>query len=107
VPLDITFQNTTQPHGTPISYSWRLCALCPFLPATGSDTTITFSTANVYEISLRATNACGSLTASQDVYVYNLVPSISYTPSISCVGQPISFSGSATIQPDPPPDPPF
>jgi gliding motility-associated-like protein len=102
VPTCVTLQNTTIPHGTPISYSWRLCSACPFLSATGADTTVCFNTVGIYEISLRATNACGSTIYSQEIAVQDLVPVIVYSPLVTCVGQPVNFTGSASVQPDPP-----
>lgn len=102
VPACVTLQNTTIPHGTPITYNWRLCSACPYLPATGADTTVCFNTVGTYEISLRATNACGTTIYSQEITIQDLIPAISYSPLTTCVGQPVSFTGSASVQPDPP-----
>ncbi|MBK5285692.1 MAG: hypothetical protein JJE25_09845, partial [Bacteroidia bacterium] len=44
VPVCVDLHNTTDPHGTPITYSWRLCAACPFIATTGADTTVCFNT---------------------------------------------------------------
>jgi hypothetical protein len=102
VPDSITLQNTTNPHGTPVTYSWRLCAACPYVAASGADTTVYFGTTGTYEISLRATNACGTTIYTQEVAIQNLVPVIVYAPLVTCVGQPVNFTGSASVQPDPP-----
>ena len=99
VPLCIDFQNTTVPHGTPVTYQWSLCTGCPYIPGSGSDTTVCFTSTGTPDISLRATNACGTATASQPVTIYNLVPVINYSPIVSCVGQPIDFAGSVSLLP--------
>src|SRR5258706_9597485 len=99
VPLCVLFQNATTPHGTPIAYQWSLCTACPFIPGTGNDTTVCFNTTGTPDISLRATNGCGSATSIVPVTIFNMVPVINYSPIISCVGQPIDFAGSVSLQP--------
>ncbi|HLG35061.1 MAG TPA: PKD domain-containing protein [Bacteroidia bacterium] len=102
VPACITLQNTTIPHGTPVTYSWRLCTTCPYLPASGADTTVCYDSIGTYEISLRASNACGTTIFTQEITIQDLFPAINYSPVTTCVGQPVSFTGSASVLPDPP-----
>ena len=102
VPTCVDLHNTTVPHGTPVTYNWRLCNSCPYLAATGGDTTVCFNTIGTYEISLRATNACGTTIYTQEITVQDLFPAISYSPVTTCIGQPVSFTGSASVLPDPP-----
>jgi hypothetical protein len=103
VPLNVVNQNTTTLHGgTGVTYEWKVDA-GSYLPATGTDTSILFSSVGTHTTTLRVCNAqCGCKTVSQDVTVQDLVPSISYLPATTCVGSPITFNGSASIQPTPP-----
>lgn len=106
VPLSVLLENTTQPHGTPVTYEWRICdpsGVCTaYLPASGNDTTVLLDSVGTWDIYLRATNACGANTQIQSVVVQNLVPTIAYLPNPVCKGTPITFNGSALVLPSPP-----
>jgi hypothetical protein len=103
VPLNVQLQNTTVLHGgSNISYEWRF-DLGPYIPASGADTNIVLNTTGSHSITLRVCNTqCGCKTVTQDVIVQELYPSISYLPNTACIGTDLTFTGSATIQPDPP-----
>ena len=101
VPLSEQLQNTTTLHGgTNITYQWRIDG-GPFIPASGSDTTIILNTNIVHSIDLRVCNAeCGCKTVNQSVSVNRLDASFSYSPLINCLNSPVDFFGDAKMQPD-------
>ena len=103
VPINVLAQNTTVLHGgSNITYEWRINA-GPYIPASGADTTIAFSTTGTHTLTLRVCNTqCGCKTITQDIIVQDLYPSIVYSPPISCIGTDLTFTGSASVQPDPP-----
>jgi hypothetical protein len=99
VPLNILFHNTTVPHGLPVTYQWSMGTGDPYVSASGNDTNVTFNSTGQEDISLRATNGCGTVTVSTQVTIYNMVPVINYSPIVSCVGQPIDFTGNVSLLP--------
>ena len=102
-PLAVQLQNTTVLHGgTNISYEWRFNA-GPYIPSSGLDTNIVLSTTGTHSVTLRVCNTqCGCKTVTQDIIVQDLFPTISYSPIASCIGTDLTFTGDATILPDPP-----
>ncbi len=101
-PLTVFLQNTTLINGgTNITYQWRIDGTA--YPSSGADTTITLTGMGIHAVELRVcNNECGCKTIVQDVVVQDLVPAISYNPVVTCLGTPVTFMGSASIQPDPP-----
>lgn len=102
-PLSVFLDNTSSLFGgTNISYQWRIDGGA-YRSSSGADTTINFTTVGNHQIELRVCNdECGCKSVIQDVVVQNLVPTISFTPANSCLNNPISFTGNATVQPSPP-----
>lgn len=101
-PLNVFLENTTILNGgTNITYQWRIDGV-PYV-ASGADTNIVLSGMGIHTIELRVCNSeCGCKAIIQDVIVQDLVPAINYTPVVTCIGTPVNFTGSASIQPDPP-----
>jgi len=102
-PLAVQLQNTTVLHGgSNISYEWRFNG-GPYIPSSGLDTNIVLNTTGTHSVTLRVCNTqCGCKTITQDIIVQDLFPSISYTPLAACLGTDLTFTGSASILPDPP-----
>ncbi|REK03386.1 MAG: PKD domain-containing protein [Bacteroidetes bacterium] len=102
-PITADLYNTTVLYGgNNITYEWRINT-GPYIPASGADTSITFNTAGVYNVTLRVCNTeCGCKTVTQEIIVQDLFPSIIYNPVNSCTGVNINFSGAAVVLPDPP-----
>lgn len=103
IPLPVQLENTTTLHGgTNIIYEWKIDT-GSYIPASGADTTIVFTTTGTHTVTLRVCNTeCGCKTISQDVIVQDLYASISFLPSPACVGTDITFMGDANVLPDPP-----
>ncbi|MBP6334520.1 MAG: PKD domain-containing protein, partial [Bacteroidia bacterium] len=99
-PLTVQLQNTTDLHGgSNITYAWRLDA-GPYVPGSGSDTSITMTSSGSRTVTLRVCNTeCGCKSVTQEIIVQDLFPSISYSPAGACIGTDITFSGSAVILP--------
>jgi glucose/arabinose dehydrogenase/PKD repeat protein len=103
VPLTVTFDGTgsTDPEGSPLSYTWDLNGDGVFGDATGPTATFTYTTAGVYTASLRVTDDQGATgTASVTVTAGNTAPTpVIDSPASSFawrVGSTISFAGHAT-----------
>ena len=101
-PLNVLLENTTILNGgTNITWQWRIDGVA--FPSSGADTNIVLSGMGIHTVELRVCNSeCGCKAIIQEVTVQDLVPVISYTPAVTCVGTPVNFTGSASIQPDPP-----
>jgi PKD repeat protein len=103
VPLTVSFDGTgsSDPEGKSLSYSWDLNGDGTFGDATGPTASYTYTTAGVYQPSLRVTDDQGaSDTKTVTVTAGNTAPTaVVDTPPSSLtwkVGDPINFSGHAT-----------
>jgi glucose/arabinose dehydrogenase len=103
VPLTVNFNGSgsSDPEGKPLTYSWDLNGDGSFGDATGSTASYTYTTAGIYQASLRVTDDQGaSDTASVTITAGNTAPAavIDSPPSALTwkVGDPINFSGHAT-----------
>ncbi len=103
VPLSVQLQNTSIIFGgTNITYQWQFDA-GPFVPSNGADTTVLYNTVGTHTVILKVcNNECGCKAVLQDVVAQQLVPSIGFSPSVTCIGTPVQFNGSAVILPNPP-----
>ncbi len=101
-PLTVLLDSTTVIHGgTNITFQWQIDG-GTFIPASGSDTSVTFNTLGTHTVTLRVCNAeCGCKSISQDIVVQDLFPVI-IPPPTGCIGTSMDFSGDALILPDPP-----
>jgi glucose/arabinose dehydrogenase/PKD repeat protein len=102
-PLTVSLNGTgsSDPEGSPLSYSWDLNGDGSFGDATGSTASYTYTVAGVYHPSLQVTDDHGATDAtSATITVGNTAPSAvidSPTSSLTWkVGDTISFSGHAT-----------
>ncbi|MFN8145741.1 MAG: gliding motility-associated C-terminal domain-containing protein [Bacteroidia bacterium] len=103
-PLNFTVLNQTVLYGgSNISYSWTIDTGTPII-GSGADTSFTISSVGQHNVLLNVCNdECGCVGSTRSVTVQELIPAIDATPTLSCLGTPIDFSGSATIQPAFPP----
>ena len=102
-PLTVAFNGTgsTDPDGTPLSYSWDLNGDGTFGDATVAATTYTYGTAGNYTVRLRVTDGDGmSAVDSVVIHAGNTPPlPVIDTPAPTLrwrVGQTIGFSGHAS-----------
>ena len=80
--------------------AFRCRAHVPFLAQTPA---LFLVPPDTHSVTLRVCNTqCGCKTITQDIIVQDFIPSISYAPNGGCIGTDITFTGSASIQPDPP-----
>ncbi len=88
----VTFTNTST--GNPTSYAWTFQG---GNPATSSATspTVVFANAGTYTVSLIATNASGSNTATQTIVV-NVNPTLTVSSQNMCTGSSATLVASAT-----------
>ena len=84
----VTFTNTST--GNPTSYAWTFQGGNP-ATSTATSPTVSFATAGTYTVSLIATNASGSNTATQTIVV-------NANPTVTASNQTICAGGTATIQ---------
>jgi glucose/arabinose dehydrogenase len=103
VPLTVSFNGagSTDPEGSPLTYSWDVNGDGVFGDATGPTASYTYTAAGMYHPSLRVTDDQGATgTASLTITAGNTAPSpVIDTPPPSLtwkVGDAISFSGHAT-----------
>ena len=103
VPLTVSFDGTgsSDPEGSPLSYSWDLNGDGTFGDATASTASYTYTTAGAYHPSLRVTDDQGaSDTTSLTVTAGNTAPTaVIDSPASSltwAVGDTIPFAGHAT-----------
>ena len=99
--------NVTVENGGPVTYKWKIDDdINPpqIIPSSGTDTSLYFSKTQIgnYTISLTAQNSCAVTTIAQTVDVQDLKLAVSFTPSVSCLGTNIHFTGSAQVLPNPP-----
>jgi PKD repeat protein len=104
-PLTVALNDTsTLFGGTNITHQWRILPGGSYINSSGNDTSIVLATANSYQVELRVCNAeCGCNSTLQDIAAQDLVPAIAFSPANSCLNNPITFNGSATIEPQTPP----
>jgi glucose/arabinose dehydrogenase len=102
-PLTVQFNGSgsSDPEGTPLTYAWDLDGDGQYNDATGVTTSRTYQTPGNVTVGLRVTDAASvSGTATQLISVANTPPApVISAPSAALawkVGDPISFSGSAT-----------
>ena len=84
----VTFTNTST--GNPTSYAWTFQGGNP-ATSTATSPTVSFATAGTYTVSLIATNASGSNTATQTIVV-------NANPTVTASNQTICAGSTATIQ---------
>jgi PKD repeat protein len=83
----VTFTNTST--GNPTSYSWSFPGGNPST-STATSPTVSFANAGTYTISLVATNASGSNTASQTIVV-NVNPTVTVSNQTICSGNTVTL----------------
>ena len=104
-PLCVNVNNLSIPNGTPITYDYGYCTPFPTCqPSNWKPTNLGFdqvclNTMGNYSLVLKDSNDCGLLLYTQNVIVQKLQPNFSYTPNPACVGTPLCFNGTATLNP--------
>ncbi len=103
-PLTVqAFNQTVLYGGTNISYSWKLDTAAD-IPSSGADTTFQITSVGPHTLLLTVCNdECGCTQFSRTIYVQELYPTYAFSPTNACIGTPVDFSASATIQPAFPP----
>ncbi len=99
-PLSVLLHNSTILNGgTGITYNWSFDG-GPSIPWTTTDTTVGFASIGVHTAALTVCNAeCGCKTETQNITVQHVTPSYTHTPTPACLGEPITFKGSAFLTP--------
>ena len=103
-PLTFSVINQTVLYGgTNITYDWTIDTGTP-IPGSGLDTNFTLAGVGQHNVLLNVCNdECGCVGSTRSVTVQELYPVIDATPTLSCLGTPVDFSGSASILPAFPP----
>lgn len=103
-PLNFTVLNQTQLYGgSNITYNWTIDNGTPIV-GSGADTNFTIASVGSHNILLNVCNdECGCVGSTRSVTVQELYPAITATPTLSCLGTPVDFIGSAVILPPFPP----
>src|SRR5207244_948974 len=107
-PLTVNFDGSgsSDPDGNPITYSWDLNGDGVYGDSTAVSPTFTYNTAGTYVVHLKVTDSNGASTISSPITIdagnTPPVPTIAAPASTVTwrVGDPISFSGSATDDQD-------
>jgi len=91
-PLTVTFNNTSSSNAT--TYNWQFPGGTPS-SSTAQSPTVVYAAPGTYSVTLTASNAAGSSTATQQSYiVVNTVPSSAFTSSVS--GSTASFTNGSS-----------